>query len=632
MESMKSTYFEETLFNTMLESSENMVGSLTNLNKLLDKFVVSEAPILSVIRSLKNNTLKEKMMDYYNRSISEIQNTAHFYASVSSFYKNSYFKYDEVNFKNLKVSRIVEVGISLEKVVEAYEQLNENSLVKKNLAPMIQDLLKVSDMLERLVTILRPVLQNDKTIAESIALLKDETFKKNALTYCDRCHQEAKKIVQRYNYYVDISFCESCKALSLTEPEKITFNTLNQWKSTLIAHQEGLKLKKFDVLYKKKEETKKIFSNDLSEIFSLFHEFDLKNEKDITGNDVRKFLDSNQKMFVWFAKRYKEFQTDYFEKSDYFYVLESLKKINHCLNKILEFPLMNSVSSQKILKYYKKTTLQKNEKREIISLVYELSRWNRKKEMRKKDKKKEKFKKKKQKESIENVSSNWLFNKESGLDEKVCGSNKLVRDHIHEYKNTSRKEVDCHNFFKKVFISKTCEACGKVENFEKFQFNDCFFDFIKRHHSFKDIDLTVFELKKLFPRIEAQERKVKEFIEERKKSKKTVNEWFEDESLYWEWPTYRVFIEKTNETNTIENSDFKFRESLSESNQALEYGFIDETKTIYYENPYIPSERVKQKLNENWNVWRYDVFPRQPLEDTTPSLEDVETVELGARR
>lgn len=628
MESMKSTYFEETLFNTMLESSGNMIESLTNLNRLLDKFVITDAPILSVIRSLKNNTLKEKMMDYYNRSISEIQNTAHFYASVSSFYNKSIFRNNHLTLKDLKVSEIVEVGISLETVVEAYEQLNENSLVKKNLAPMIQDLLKVSHILERLVTILRPVLQNDKTIAESIALLKDETFKKKAFTYCDRCNQEVKKFINCYPN-VGTSFYESCEEIFNKESEQITFNTLNQWKSTLIAHQEGLKSKKFDVLSKKKEETKKIFSNDLSEIYFLFHEFDLKNEKDITGDDVRKFLDSNQKMFVWFAKRYKEFQTDYFEKNDYFYVLESLKKINHCLNKILEFPLMNFVSSQKILKYYKKTTLKKKEKKEIVSLVRELKILSRDfssniekgleiNEFIKKDGKKEKIKKKKQKESIENVSSNWLFNKESGLDEKVCGSNKLVRDHIHKYKEISRKEVACHNFFTKVFISKTCEACGKVENFEKIQF----LDFIKRHN-FKGVDLAIVELKKLLPRIEDEDRKLKELIKsslEVLKRDKEEDKWYENEHIYFDEPTFRAFIEKPNKIN---KSKFNFRESFSEFQQIGDYEFCKNKEYPFTSVDCLLSERLKKKLNQNWSSWLFEDFSRDSSDNTLSDLEYV---------
>ena len=131
MEGIKGNFFEEILFDSMLKSSGNMIETLTSLTQFLDKFVVFDGPILPIIRSLKNDSLREKAMKYYNHSILEIQNTARFYSSISSFLNESVFKSNDLSLKDLKVSRIIEIGISLEKIVETYDQLNEKTLLKK---------------------------------------------------------------------------------------------------------------------------------------------------------------------------------------------------------------------------------------------------------------------------------------------------------------------------------------------------------------------------------------------------------------------------------------------------------------------------------------------------------------------
>lgn len=634
MEGIKGNFFEEILFDSMLKSSGNMIETLTSVTQFLDKFVVIDGPILPIIRSLKNDSLREKAMKYYNHSILEIQNTARFYSSISSFLNESVFKSNDLSLKDLKVSRIIEIGISLEKIVETYDQLNEKTLLKKKLTPMIQDILKVISILERLITLLKPVLRNDRTIFESIVLLKDEKLKKDALNYCDLCNQTVKKLAKRYPYF-ETPFYDSCEAISNKDPEKITFNILSQWKSTLIAHQEGLKIKKFDVLSKKKEETKKIVFDDLLKIYSIYHELDLNKTKNITGNEIRSLLEKTEALSVLFEKKYKEFQTDYFELGDYHYILESLKKIKNCLNKILDFPLMAFVSSQSILKYYKKTSLKRSDKKEIVILIKELKSLSNSfssniekglevNNIIKINQKKEKFKKKKQNEKIKIPFSDWLFNKESGFDEKVCGSNKLVRDHIHEYKEISRKEVDCHNCFKKVLITKTCEACGKVENFEKIQLNDYFLDLIKRN-IFKKIDLNIVELKKLFPRIEAQDRKLKELIKrtlDALKSDQEKDEWYENEHIYFDEPAFRAFVEKPNKIN---QSNYNFREPFLESQPIMNYEFYKNIEYPFTSVDGLVSESLKKKLDQDWSSWLFEVVPRDSLINTLPDSEYVNT-------
>lgn len=604
MEVMESTFYEEDLFNSMLESSENMVEVLTNLNEFLDRIVVMNGPILPFLRSLKNNPLKERILKYYDSSILLIQNTARFYTSFSSFYNENIFKLSDLSLKDLKVERIVDIGISLEKMVESYHQLSDNSLLKKNLAPMIEDVLKVSGKLEKLITLLRPILQNGKTIAESIELLKDENYKENALKYCDLCNQKVKSLVNRYPYFDDIPFYESCKNISMKEPEKITFNTLNQWKSTLISHQEGLKLKKFEVLLPKKEATKKIFLNDVKEIYSMYHELDLKDLKDVTGKDIRNYLNQTQKLFVWFEKRYKVFQTDYFDSKSYIYVLNFLENMKSYLNTILDFPLMTFVSSQSIFKYYKKTTLKQVEKEKIVSLLRTLKGLNQAFCFNLKgcleennisvNSKKKRFKKKIHNKKRKENFSEWLFNKESGFDEKECGTTKLVRDHIHEYKETNRKKVDCHNCFTKIFISKTCATCGKVENFEEIQLNDHFLEFVKRK-ILKKIDLNIVNLKKLLPRIEARDQYIKMVLEELKRYREKCD-WYEEENIYMDEPKFRAFIESSNENNSL-------IESLNEANTNQKYKFIS-----------------------------HDDLDLYSLEYTIPNLEFVENENLGFRR
>ncbi len=237
MQGRKGTFSEEIFFDSMLKSSGDMIETLTSITQALDSYV-NNASILSIICTIKDHSLKEKAMNYYNRSISKIQNIACFYSSFLFFYNKSLFQNNNLNLKDLKVTHIIEIGVSLEKMVEIYNQLSEKSLLKKNLAPMIQDVLKVSGILERLVTLLRPVLHNDKTIAENIVLLKEEKLKNDVFNYCALYNQEVKKLVTRYPYF-HTSFYESCKNISMMEPEKITFNTLNQWKLALISHQEN---------------------------------------------------------------------------------------------------------------------------------------------------------------------------------------------------------------------------------------------------------------------------------------------------------------------------------------------------------------------------------------------------------
>ncbi|MCI9280436.1 MAG: hypothetical protein HFJ02_06540 [Bacilli bacterium] len=593
MQGIKSTFFEEIFFDSMLKSSGDMIATLTSLTQVLDPYVGTNVSILSIIRAIKDPLLKEKVMNYYNRSILNIQNTACFYSSVSSLYNERLFQNNGLNLKDLKVSRIIEIGISLEKMIEIYNQLSEKSLLKKNLAPMIQDVLKVCGFLERLVTLLRPVLHNDKTIAESIALLKEGKLKNCAFNYCDLCNQEVKSLISRYPY-CDTPFYESCKNIFMKDPEKITFNTLNQWKSILISHQEGLKINKFDVLSKKTEENKKIVFNDLKDIYTLYHEFDFKRITKITGDEVRSLLKKTEAFYALFEKKYKGFRTHYFESEDYFYVLGSLNKMKNCLNKILDFPLMTFVSSQNILKYYKKTSLKRFDKKEILNLIHELKSLSQDfssslekgleaNNIIKVNQKKTLFKKKK----VEDNFSKWLFNKESGFDEKICGNTKLVRDHIHEYKETDRKKVDFHNYFTKVLITKTCEVCGKVENFEKIQPNEQYEHFLElaKRKILKNIDLNIVNLKKLLPRIELRDRQLKEYIKSVLKEVKMIQEndtdndlWYENENIYFDEPTFRAYIEKPNK---ISESDFNFINDFSDSQRIEYYEFCENYNNEY---------------------------------------------------
>ncbi len=276
MQGRKGTFSEEIFFDSMLKSAGDMIETLTSITQALDSYV-NNASILSIICTIKDHSLKEKAMNYYNRSISKIQNIACFYSSFLFFYNKSLFQNNNLNLKDLKVSHIIEIGVSLEKMVEIYNQLSEKSLLKKNLAPMIQDVLKVSGILERLVTLLRPVLHNDKTIAENIVLLKEEKLKNDVFNYCAFYNQEVKKLVTRYPYF-HTSFYESCKNISMMEPEKITFNTLNQWKLALISHQEN-----FEKIHRN-ERSLKFDTHNIVELEKLLQERKLKELEKIQRN------------------------------------------------------------------------------------------------------------------------------------------------------------------------------------------------------------------------------------------------------------------------------------------------------------------------------------------------------------
>ncbi len=500
MEGLKRTFFEENLFNCMLNSSNQMLEILSSLNDCLDPIIKNNQSIAMQIHSIPKEELKEKANKYYERSILEIQTTARFYTDLSSV--NPYCFFNN-KLKDLKVNQIIEMGISIEKVIESYKKLSEGSLVKKSLAPMMRDYFKVSQVLEKLLTILRPVLCNDKTIEESIARLKEEQFKKNVYKLCNDYDEVIRKSLGSYSY-IDADIYKSFKEIAEERKEKINYNTLNQWKATLVFQQEEIKSEKNELLTEKSNVKKSVLS-DLTEIYSVYNDLDSQNPKRIKEDYIRELSVKTKEMLKRMEEKYKDLEVDFFNSKDYEYVVTCLKQMNDCLEKILSFP-------------FKKGIFKSNKNRNQVSLIQKLKSLSAEFTLNlsqgleinehKTEKKKvsrfsqfiRKFIKSKPEEKKESVNQELDSNKESQLDE-----------HIHNYRKENQIEELVSSSFTKIRKTYVCD-CGKRVCFDEIQMNDSLLKISENQringNDFRNQPFNIVSLEQFVPYLEEKARRL----------------------------------------------------------------------------------------------------------------------------
>ena len=562
MQGRKGTFSEEIFFDSMLKSAGDMIETLTSITQALDSYV-NNASILSIICTIKDHSLKEKAMNYYNRSISKIQNIACFYSSFLFFYNKSLFQNNNLNLKDLKVSHIIEIGVSLEKMVEIYNQLSEKSLLKKNLAPMIQDVLKVSGILERLVTLLRPVLHNDKTIAENIVLLKEEKLKNDVFNYCAFYNQEVKKLVTRYPYF-HTSFYESCKNISMMEPEKITFNTLNQWKLALISHQEN-----FEKIHRN-ERSLKFDTHNIVELEKLLQERKLKELEKIQRNGHS--LKFNTHNIVELEKLLQERKLK---------ELEKIQRNRHSL----KFDTHNIVELKKLLQ-------ARDQKEKVASTVEykDLAEEHTRHEL------------------IGEVQYEYEHDEETNRHRKIRATRKCkhCRKEVEIELTEEEKQWKACSYGEEKTDSEgnkyqECSVCGH----KKYVKEEC------KHGELENITQKV---------IWNKDTKTHNIIR-----KNDNDPWYENENIFFDEPTFRAYIEKPNK---ISESDFNFIENFSNFQQTEDYEFCKNIEYPFTTKDCLLSQRLKDNLNENWILWRTeDLFNALNYYDSEAynSLFDPET-------
>ena len=679
MQGRKGTFSEEIFFDSMLKSAGDMIETLTSITQALDSYV-NNASILSIICTIKDHSLKEKAMNYYNRSISKIQNIACFYSSFLFFYNKSLFQNNNLNLKDLKVSHIIEIGVSLEKMVEIYNQLSEKSLLKKNLAPMIQDVLKVSGILERLVTLLRPVLHNDKTIAENIVLLKEEKLKNDVFNYCAFYNQEVKKLVTRYPYF-HTSFYESCKNISMMEPEKITFNTLNQWKLALISHQEN-----FEKIHRN-ERSLKFDTHNIVELEKLLQERKLKELEKIQRNrhslkfdthnivELKKLLQArDQKEKVASTVEYKDlaeehtrheligevqYEYEHDEETNRHRKIRATRKCKHC-RKEVEIELTEEEKEWKACLYGEEKTDSEGNKYQECSVCGH------------KKYEKEECKQHGELENIQRSRHLLTFDKQK-IFSNIFELKKLLKCKLKELKKLLQARDQKEKVASTVEYKDLAEEHTRHELIGEVQYEYEHDEETNRHrkiratrkckHCRKEVEIELTEEEKEWKACLYGEEKTdsegnkyqecsvcghKKYVKEECKHGKLENitqkviwnkdtkthniirkndndPWYENENIFFDEPTFRAYIEKPNK---ISESDFNFIENFSNFQQTEDYEFCKNIEYPFTTKDCLLSQRLKDNLNENWILWRTeDLFNALNYYDSEAynSLFDPET-------